>query len=660
MFKSLLIANRGEIACRVIQTAKKLNIKTIAIYSNADKNSIHTFQADEAYPLHSDIPSESYLDIDKIIKIAKHAGAEAIHPGYGFLSENTKFSESCSKNNICFIGPTPDVIKKMGEKNIAKELAEKSGLPLLPGYHGSNQDPDFLLNEAKEIGMPLLIKASAGGGGKGMRIVENIEDFIENLNSAKREAKSSFGNDHVILERYIQNPRHIEIQIMADKYGHACHFFERDCSIQRRYQKIVEETPAPNLDPKLRDQIANAAVQLAIDIDYVGAGTVEFILDTDRQKDNFYFMEMNTRLQVEHPITEKITNTDLVELQLKIAYGEKLAIKEVETDGASFEVRLYAENPQHNFLPSTGMLKELKFPEENDFLRIDTGFQQNDEVTPLYDPMMAKIITWGHNRKHALNNLIQSLKKTYIVGVKTNRDFLIDVLQQSQFQEGHYTTNFIKDHETVLLSDKSHDIPDHILSLSALILFNEKNQKGFNPWTYLRGWRLNEIKKYDFNIVYGDQNYSISLFPTDIPEAFDTVINNKKGPSIHQKNIQNYHYLYDNGDLTLFDTEGKTYLIKEKQLFTINQAQENTQNEFTAPMPGRITAVFVSSGQDVKQGTPLISLEAMKMEHTVRAPYHGQVKLVHYKVGDQVNEGDDLIDFETSPDTGGDSQDEAA
>src|SRR5215204_3100414 len=496
MFAKLLIANRGEIACRVIRTARRMGIATVAVYSAADMAALHVAMADEAYPIGPPPPRQSYLNIDAVIEAACDSGAEAVHPGYGFMSENAEFAETCAAAGVVFIGPPPQAIRAMGSKAAAKALMEKHGVPVVPGYHGADQDDARLLAEADRIGFPVLIKASAGGGGRGMRIVASKGEFARALDGARREAKGAFGDDTMLLERYLERPRHIEVQVFGDSHGNLVHLFERDCSIQRRHQKIVEEAPAPGLDSTRRQQIGEAAVAAARAVGYVGAGTVEFIMQSSGAElggERFYFMEMNTRLQVEHPVTEAVTGLDLVEWQLRVAAGEQLPVKQDELGlrGHAIEVRLYAENPARGFLPVTGTLHRLHFP-EGDGVRVDTGVREGDAVTPFYDPMIAKIIAGGENRDAARMRLGRALADTAVLGLATNLGFLARVVADPDFAAGAVDTGFIERRGDSLLAPAGPP-PDAALAAAALYRFLSASEPGQapDPWSRGDGWRLN-------------------------------------------------------------------------------------------------------------------------------------------------------------------------
>src|SRR4051794_30565308 len=500
MFSKILIANRGEIACRVIRTARRLGIRTVAVYSDADARALHVEMADEAGNIGPAPARESYLRAEAILDAAKRTGAEAIHPGYGFLSENAGFAEACAAAGVVFIRPPASAIRAMGGKSEAKALMEKAGVPLVPGYHGEDQSPELLLSQAKRIGFPMLIKASAGGGGKGMRVVADAAEFDDQLSGAKREAINAFGDDRVLIERYVTRPRHVEIQVFADTQGNCVYLFERDCSIQRRHQKVVEEAPAPNLDSHTRRRMGEAAVAAAKAIGYVGAGTVEFLLDEDG---SFFFMEMNTRLQVEHPVTEYITGQDLVEWQLRVAAGGPLPLNQdqLSIHGHAIEVRLYAEDPQKGFLPQTGRLEHLVFPPEGAFVRVDTGVRSGDAISIHYDPMIAKLIVWADDRPAAVRRLRTALSQTQVVGLGANTEFLLAIASHPAFLAAALDTGFIQRHETDLLPEPA-PARDDVLAFAALGVLLDRQAKAqaraaasgdpYSPWAGNDGWRLND------------------------------------------------------------------------------------------------------------------------------------------------------------------------
>ena len=653
--KKVLIANRGEIACRVIKTCRKLGIATVAVYSEADKQALHVEMADESRLIGPAAARESYLSIPKVIEAAKDTGADAIHPGYGFLAENAEFAAAIEKAGLTFIGPPPSAILAMGGKSEAKALMEKAGVPLVPGYHGDKQDEKFLLKEAEKIGFPVLIKASAGGGGKGMRVVESAKDFAEALASAQREAKSSFGNERVLIEKYLVNPRHVEIQVFADKHGNAVYLFERDCSVQRRHQKVIEEAPAPGLSQATREKMGAAAVAAAQAIKYVGAGTVEFLLDA---KENFYFMEMNTRLQVEHPVTEMITGLDLVDWQIKVANGEKLPLaqKDLKINGHAFEVRLYAEDPARDFLPGAGQIQFLRFPMESDCVRVDTGVREapygdGDVISIYYDPMIAKIISWGQDRAVALQNMQEALDETHIAGPKSNINFLRALVRHPAFKAGKVNTHFIEDYRPALLPEKSAPAPE-TLAVAALGLLARrgKAENSSDPWSDLSLWRIggNASDHFIFKDETGDYAVSISGDRLTLPGGKTVQVHYE--PSCYDIGFhgtidgkEHDAVVYQNGThLTVMYGGHHEELIYADPLHA-EAGEEGTAGKLTAPMPGKVVAVRVTLGAKVKKGQPLIIVEAMKMEHTISAPADGIVEAINANVGDQVSEKHELI-----------------
>ena len=662
MFEKILIANRGEIACRVIRTAKRLGIRTVSVYSDADADALHVKLADEAYHIGPSPARESYLLGDVILEVAVRSGARAIHPGYGFLSENAGFAEACAKAAIVFIGPPCEAIRAMGSKSAAKEIMGAAGVPLVPGYHGHNQDPGFLRTEADRIGYPLLIKASAGGGGKGMRVVWNGPDFDEALAGAKREALAGFGDDHVLMEKYLTRPRHIEIQIFADSQGNALHLFERDCSIQRRHQKVIEEAPASGMTTVLREQMGAAAVTAARAINYVGAGTVEFLLDEDG---SFYFMEMNTRLQVEHPVTEMITGLDLVEWQLRVAAGEPMPCSQEQLviGGHAIEARIYAEDPSREFLPSTGRLRHMRTPQENAHVRIDSGVFQGDEVSIHYDPMLAKLVVWDSDRISAIRRLRQALAEFQVVGVTTNTLFLGSVAAHPAFAAGEVDTSFIERHRSALFPEGS-PASDRILALASLDLMLEQEfeakQRGnssvdpYSPWHQSNGWRLNFDNHHELHFIDGEQTITVVVhyrqggYLLDLPgdnlfvrgerSAEGDLLADLGGMRVKATVVR--HGI----SLTILD-QGKSHLLTRHNPCAAGDEDEAAAGRLTAPMPGKVVAIMVEVGARVVRGTPLLIMEAMKMEHTINAPCDGAVAEFHFEVGAVVNEGAELLNF---------------
>ncbi len=625
MFKRLLIANRGEIACRIIKTAKKLNITTIAIYSDVDKNALYVEQADEAFHIGPATASESYLNIDKIIQTAKKAQADAIHPGYGFLSENANFARACEQADIIFVGPCSKHMQIMGLKDESKKLAAQYGCPVLPQYEG-----------AKNLAFPLLIKPIAGGGGKGMQIVDSKAELAEKLASAQRQAIASFGNDKVLLEKYLSNPRHIEIQVLGDKHGKAIYLFERDCSIQRRYQKIIEQAPAPQLSDTLRKKIGEAALKIVQGLGYVGAGTVEFLLDDN---DEFYFMEMNTRLQVEHGVTELITGIDLVEWQLRIASGEHLTLQQqdLKINGVAIEARVYAEDPSDDFLPSTGKIAYLAWPEN---VRVDNGIRVGDQITIYYDPLIAKILVHADTHVKAWQALSNALQHTRIAGVKTNLNFLRSLAITPQITEHPVNNHFIDKHPELSKSADMIDIDSQLLAI-AIILKQNAHIHSISPWQSNYPWRLNSKAKQKIKFYHGQKPYEVMV-------AFDSISNAHLEHEHLIVEINNQEY-----QRTVIFQDNRIWLLSNQNdlLFTLPdpaQIKSDSQNEnsLRAPMPGKIIQILVKENDKVSTSQPLVVLEAMKMEHTLRAPHNGVIKTLNFQVGDQLNEGDVVVELQ--------------
>ncbi|OTG80357.1 acetyl/propionyl/methylcrotonyl-CoA carboxylase subunit alpha [Acinetobacter sp. ANC 4648] len=657
MFEKILIANRGEIACRVIRTAKKLGIATVAIYSDADANSQHVKQADEAIYIGESPASQSYLQIDRIIQAALDTGAQAIHPGYGFLSENDQFALACQKNNIIFIGPPVAAILAMGLKATSKALMEKAGVPLTPGYHGNNQDANFLKQQADAIGYPVLIKASAGGGGKGMRLVECEIEFLTALSSCKNEAKSSFGNDEVLIERYVINPRHIEVQVFGDTHGNYVHLFERDCSVQRRHQKVLEEAPAPlMLEAKLA-AMRQAALDAARAVDYVGAGTVEFIVEQDGTA---YFMEMNTRLQVEHPVTEMITGQDLVEWQLRVAFGEPLPKlqHELHIHGHAIEARIYAEEPEKGFIPAIGQISYLHYPTQNQNVRVDSGIVQGDEISTYYDPMIAKLIVWGENREAALVQMHHALEHFHVEGVGNNIAFLDRIIRCDSFQNAQLDTNLIQREEEFLFKNTQKANTNLILSaaLTELLLRFNKNKIANNPvWQAEALWRLNIQTHYPIKFILDHQDIQINFSPNG-----NSFIAGYQGQQysisgqLFDKNTVQIEISGTKQKLTFSQSENALTLFSNAQNFKFEYVHANfktdeadvNESNLKAPMPGVITKILISAHEKVKKDDVLLTLEAMKMEYSIRAPRDGFITSSYFQVGDQVKAGDELVEFQ--------------
>jgi 3-methylcrotonyl-CoA carboxylase alpha subunit len=656
MLKSVLIANRGEIACRVIRTAKRMGLRTIAVYSDADADALHVAQADEAVRIGGPLARDSYLKIDAVIEAARKSGAQAIHPGYGFLSENAAFAEACAKAKIIFVGPPASAIRAMGGKSEAKALMAKAKVPLVPGYHGEGQSPAMLEKEADKIGYPVLIKASAGGGGKGMKVAQSKAEFRDQLASAKREAQSSFGDDRVLIEKYLAKPRHVEIQVFADAHGNCVYLFERDCSIQRRHQKVIEEAPAPGMTPALRQRMGEAAVTAAKSIGYVGAGTVEFLLDQDG---SFYFMEMNTRLQVEHPVTEFITGLDLVEWQLRVASGEMLPLgqDQLSISGHAVEVRLYAEDPDRDFLPQTGTISHLRFPPEDSHVRVDTGITEGKAISSYYDPMIAKIITWDRDRPKALAQLRRALAETEIGGLVTNSAFLMKLAENKAFAKGDVDTGFIGRHEKDLLPSVPQASDDVLVLAAAGILLSERQAEAGDAWSLADGWRhyggghdhltLIDVSggqaAHKLAFDYARDGFLFHLKKSVVPVSATLSHAGRLSADLSGRHLS-AGFAAASDEVTLF-LDGISYRLKRAGIDLGEEDGEAAALRITAPMPGRIIAVHVASGKTVEKGTALIVLEAMKMEHTLKAGHAGKIEHVGCKPGDQIREGQELLRF---------------
>lgn len=663
MFSKLLIANRGEIACRVIRSARRMGMATVAVYSDADAEALHVHMADEAVHIGPAAARESYLVIDNIIAAAKRTGAQAVHPGYGFLSENAAFAEACAAAGLTFVGPSVSAIRAMGEKAAAKAIMERAGVPVVPGYHGEDQDDEVLRQAAHDIGYPVLIKAVAGGGGKGMRRVDARDQLDAALKGARREAKSAFGDDKVLIEKYLLRPRHIEVQVFADSQGNAVHLFERDCSVQRRHQKVIEEAPAPGMTPSMRRAMGEAAVNAAKAIGYVGAGTVEFIADVSDglKADGFYFMEMNTRLQVEHPVTEMITGQDLVEWQLRVAAGEPLPLSQdaIVMDGHAVEARVYAENPRKKFFPSTGVLHRLRPPREDAHVRVDTGVREGDEVSIYYDPMIAKLIVWDRSRTAALRRMCDSLERFEIAGVASNVDFLAAVAGHPAFVEGDVHTGFIDSHQDDLIPAVG-EASDQVLALAALDRLLRRKAPAragdpYSPWGRVDGWRLND-EGHD-TLVFNDGSREVEItvrYPAgggwrlELPGGAMEVRGEIDADGRISANLGGLRLtatvVHDGGAMTIL-AGGRSYGLEHVDPMAVDDVELEEGGRVTAPLPGRIVQVMVANGAEVKKGEALLVLEAMKMEHTITAPAAGTVSAIHFAEGDQVEEGSELIAF---------------
>ena len=670
MFNKILIANRGEIACRVAATAQRLGVKTVAVYSDADANAKHVAVCDEAVHIGGSAPKDSYLRWERILEAAKATGAQAIHPGYGFLSENEDFAQACAAAGLVFIGPPASAIKDMGLKAESKQLMEKAGVPLVPGYHGADQDPALLQREADRIGYPVLIKASAGGGGKGMRAVDKSEDFAAALESCKREAINSFGDDAVLVEKYVQRPRHIEIQVFGDTHGNCVYLFERDCSVQRRHQKVLEEAPAPGMTPALRAQMGEAAVAAAKAVNYVGAGTVEFIVEQPGgyerpEQMKFYFMEMNTRLQVEHPVTEAITGLDLVEWQLRVASGEPLPLQQqdLRITGHAIEARICAENPDNNFLPATGALNVYALPDCVTFeranvsdtgvaVRVDSGVRQGDAISPFYDSMVAKLIVHGDTREQALARLDEALAQTHIVGLATNVQFLRRVARTEAFASAKLDTALIQREQAVLFHQEPVGLPLAAAAAVAQALLRERASEGVDPFSRRDGFHSHGVVQRRFEFDFGGEHAkavltyerggSLHLTVGDVagPLAFATA---EQGIELQFAGQRTRAAIYAQGEVDhVFTPLGATQ-ITSIDLLAHSGETAAEGGRLTAPMPGKVVSFAVKAGDAVTKGQPLAVMEAMKMEHTIAAPADGVVQELLYAPGDQVTEGAELL-----------------
>lgn len=664
MFSKILIANRGEIACRVIRTAQRLGVATVAVYSDADADALHVHMADEALHIGPAPARDSYLDGTHILAAAQATGAEAIHPGYGFLSENADFARACAAQGITFIGPPADAIDAMGSKSAAKRIMEKAAVPLVPGYHGEDQSPETLRSAADDMGYPVLLKATAGGGGKGMRQVWAAEEFDAALEAAKRESVSSFGDDNMLVEKYLTKPRHVEIQVFFDSAGNGVYLAERDCSIQRRHQKVIEEAPAPGMNDALRREMGEAALKAAAAINYCGAGTVEFLLDEDGC---FYFMEMNTRLQVEHPVTEMITGQDLVEWQLRVAGGEPLPLRQdqIRITGHAFEARIYAEDPDNDFLPVTGTLDFLQPPEESRYVRVDTGVRQGDEISVYYDPMIAKLITWDESRDRARQRLATALAEYRVGGTTTNTDFLYNLATSPAFIAAQLDTGFIEKHRAEVFRERSQDLASE-LPRAALALLLYTNQNGFSasasdpgsPWSSGSAWRMNQPSVHRFTMLCHQR------------ECVVEIEHHTRMYSVSVDGNQTQLWGELDGESLLLEVDGhrqRGVLARTAQGFTLYLPDGSCHFQLlapdtgeadgsggagllAAPMNGTIVSLLVEPGSAVLEGTPLLIMEAMKMEHTIKAPTAGTLDAYHFQTGDLVDGGAELIAFTPTQD----------
>ncbi|MBS4152172.1 biotin carboxylase N-terminal domain-containing protein [Pseudomonadota bacterium DY0742] len=642
---TLLVANRGEIACRVMRTAKALGLTTVAVHSAIDAGARHAREADIRVDLGGAKPADSYLLVDKLIKAAKASGAQAIHPGYGFLSENAGFARAIEAAGLIFLGPPASAIDAMGSKSAAKALMETAGVPLVPGYHGEDQDYETFRAASAVIGYPVLLKAAAGGGGKGMKVVERESELAEALASAQREAQAAFGDSRMLVEKYVLKPRHVEIQVFADQHGNCLYLNERDCSIQRRHQKVVEEAPAPGLSAELRRAMGEAAVKAAQAIGYVGAGTVEFLLDA---RGEFFFMEMNTRLQVEHPVTEAITGLDLVAWQIRVARGEPLPITQAEVplNGHAIEVRLYAEDPDHDFLPATGTLALYREPGAAPGRRVDSGVAEGDTVSPFYDPMLGKLIAWGENREQARQRLLAMLAETAVGGVKTNLAFLHRVLAHPAFANAELDTGFIARHQGELLPPQG-ELPESFwhLAASAFVQGESERERGddpHSPWQSKSGWRAGLPAETDLALSCGEAQRVVRLRPASTPKA--QLIGEQL--VVEQDGLRRQHRAIRRGDSLYLEWGGELRCVQRVDPIAEAEASHAHHGGLTAPMNGSIVRVLVEAGQHVEAGAALVVLEAMKMEHSIRAPQAGVVKGLYCSEGELVSEGTALVELE--------------
>ncbi|MDC6166768.1 acetyl/propionyl/methylcrotonyl-CoA carboxylase subunit alpha [Paucibacter sp. XJ19-41] len=663
MFKKILIANRGEIACRVAATARRLGLKTVAVYSEADARAKHVQACDEAVLIGGPAPRDSYLQWQRILDAAKATGAEAVHPGYGFLSENEEFATACKNAGLVFIGPPASAIQAMGLKAESKRLMEAAGVPLVPGYHGADQDPALLKREAERIGFPVLIKASAGGGGKGMRAVLKAEEFDAALASCKREAINSFGDDAVLIERYVQKPRHIEIQVFGDTQGDCVYLFERDCSVQRRHQKVLEEAPAPGMTAERRAEMGHAAVAAAKAVGYVGAGTVEFICEQDGR---FYFMEMNTRLQVEHPVTEAITGQDLVEWQLRVASGEPLPLKQdqLRMHGHAIEARICAENPEAGFLPATGSLSVARWPAHVSFqrgdVRIDSGVGEGDAISPFYDSMVAKLIVWGEDRAQALARLDAALRDTHIVGLQTNVAFLRRCASTDSFTQADLDTGLIERERAALFEQAGLPLTIAAAAVVAHTLAHEASLQTSDPWSRRDGWRMYGASARRFDLETGNAHHEVLLSRHHHGGMQLTVEGQAQAFAVNSASLESHELLLGEG-LDQQRVMVKTYALGEQvavfapqgsalltEIDPIAHAGEGAAEagRLTAPMPGKMVSFLAQPGDTVTKGQALAVMEAMKMEHTINAPRDGVVAELLFAVGDQVGDGAELLRLE--------------
>uniref|UniRef100_A0A4W6F9U0 Methylcrotonoyl-CoA carboxylase subunit alpha, mitochondrial n=1 Tax=Lates calcarifer TaxID=8187 RepID=A0A4W6F9U0_LATCA len=670
--EKVLIANRGEIACRVMRTAKKMGVRSVAVYSEADRHSMHVAMADEAYHIGPPPSQQSYLSMEKVLEVAKKSGSHAVHPGYGFLSENTEFAEACKQEGIIFIGPPSSAIRDMGIKSTSKHIMSAAGVPIIGGYHGEDQSDERLQAEAAKIGYPVMIKAVRGGGGKGMRIARSDSDFLEQLESARREARKSFNDDVMLVEKFVEDPRHVEVQVFGDMHGNAVYLFERDCSVQRRHQKIIEEAPGPGISPEVRRKLGEAAVRAAKAVNYVGAGTVEFIMDAQH---NFYFMEMNTRLQVEHPVSEMITGTDLVEWQLRVAAGERLPLlqDDIILQGHSFEARIYAEDPNNDFLPGAGPLLHLSTPLPDQHTRIETGVREGDEVSAHYDPMIAKLVVWGEDRSAALKKLRYCLRQYNVRHTYILRNCGSILSGHPEFEAGNVSTSFIPQHYADLFPTPRAPSGATICQAAlGLVLqerkhtqeFTQASTDPFSPFGASSGWRNNIQFNRNMTLQLGDKTFlpiyhMLFFFQVD-EEVYHVTgeVEVEGGASFLHCSVNGVKsrpklVILDN-TVHLFSTEGSSQVSVPVPKYLAGVSGSGAQGGAVAPMTGTIEKVLVKAGDKVAVGDPLMVMIAMKMEHMIRAPKSGVIKKVFFSEGSQANRHAPLVELEEEGEDNGD------
>jgi 3-methylcrotonyl-CoA carboxylase alpha subunit len=656
-FHTLLIANRGEIACRVVKTARAMGLRTVAVYSEADRDALHVIMADEAVLIGPARARDSYLNIDRIVEAARESGAEAIHPGYGFLSESAEFAARCVEAGLIFVGPTADMIRAMGSKSDSKMLMEKAGVPLVPGFHGEAQDDATLAKAADKIGFPVLVKASAGGGGRGMRIVRSAGELAAAIVSAKREAKAAFGDDRMLIEKYIDNPRHIEVQVIGDSHGNLLSLFERECTLQRRYQKVIEEAPSPTLNASQRDAVCAAARKAAAAVSYVGAGTIEFVSNGR----DFFFIEMNTRLQVEHPVTELITGIDLVEWQLRVAFGETLPLKQeqIALNGHAIEARVYAENPHKNFMPSVGRIRTWRTPEPSNGLRIDTGYRQGDTVSPNYDAMLAKVIAWAPNRDGAISKLSRALEETDVRGVVTNIPFLSALVTHPDVGANAIDTGFIERQLTMLTQVP--EIPGNLeLATAVAALVNAEQQASradvWSPWL-TAGWMPVGRRQRVFLFRHGAAEHKVTVYYGGGPTVLS--IGGREFGLVHASGeegalditldaVRSHAVAIIEGHELYIRTRNGRFELHWVDPFGGDDEEQVGEDRIVAPLPGTVVAVLAEQGATLEKGAAILTLEVMKMEQTLRAPFAGVLKRLKCKLGDIVQEGVELAEIEPS------------